>query len=79
MNSKKLAPLSIINEGNTVIIKELNAGFGLMRRLMEMGFVTNAKVRIIKSSYNGPMIVAIDNARFAISRGIALKIFVEVI
>lgn len=70
-------PLSNMPEGVDVKVKEIRAGFGLMRRLMEMGFVTNAKLRIIKSSYQGPMIIALDNARFALSKGVAMKIMVE--
>lgn len=72
-----LKPLSIINEGKTVKVKEIYAGFGLMRRLMEMGFIKNTKIRVIKSSFNGPMIIALDNSRFALSRGIAMKIMVQ--
>jgi Fe2+ transport system protein FeoA len=74
MNNK---PLSTVQEGHTVEISEIHAGHGLMRRLMEMGFITNSKIRVLKSSFNGPMIVAIDNTRFALSRGIAMKIFVK--
>jgi Fe2+ transport system protein FeoA len=70
-------PLSIVQEGRTVKVRNVHAGFGLMRRLMEMGFIKNAKIRVIKASYNGPMIVALNNARFALSRGIAMKIMVE--
>jgi Fe2+ transport system protein FeoA len=70
-------PLSTVTEGSVVRVKEIHAGFGLMRRLMEMGFITNAKLRVIKSSYNGPMIIAIDNTRFALSRGMAMKIMVN--
>ncbi len=72
-----IRPLSSLTEGSEVSIKEISAGFGLMRRLMEMGFITNAKIRVIKSSHNGPMIIAIDNTRFALSRGMAMKIMVN--
>jgi Fe2+ transport system protein FeoA len=44
---------------------------------MEMGFVKNAEVRVLKSSFNGPMIVAVNDIRFALSRGMAMKIFVK--
>jgi Fe2+ transport system protein FeoA len=70
-------PLAVVQEGRTVKVKNVHAGFGLMRRLMEMGFIKDAKLRVIKSSYNGPMIVALNNTRFALSRGIAMKIMVE--
>jgi ferrous iron transport protein A len=73
MNAK---PLSSIPEAHEVRVREVRAGRGLARRLMEMGFVTNALVRVIKSSFNGPMIVAVNDVRFALSFGIAMKILV---
>ena len=76
MNSNSTKPLSVIDEGTTVKVIEVNAGYGLMRRLMEMGFIKNSKIRILKSSRNGPMIIALNNTRFALSKGIAMKIMV---
>ncbi|HID28184.1 MAG TPA: ferrous iron transport protein A [Methanosarcinales archaeon] len=60
-------------EGKIVSIK---AGYGLTRRLAELGFNLNTKVKVI-NNINGHFIVRLRDTRIAISRGIAMKILVK--
>ncbi|HOP09090.1 MAG TPA: FeoA family protein [Candidatus Methanofastidiosa archaeon] len=69
-------PLSMTKEGKKCEILEVNAGRGLSRRLAELGFVKGSTVTVTRSEA-GAMIVFINGQRFALSRGIAMKISVR--
>jgi len=68
-------PLSMAKEGMKCEIQEVTAGRGLARRLAELGFIRGASLTISRSE-TGAMIVCINGQRFALSRGIAMKITV---
>jgi Fe2+ transport system protein FeoA len=73
---KESMQLSMAKEGNKCEIMEVNAGRGLARRLAELGFVKGSTVTVTRSE-TGAMIVYINGQRFALSRGIAMKILVS--
>jgi len=68
-------PLIMIPEKKECRIVEINAGRGLSRRLIEMGFTRNAKVKVLRSD-RGCLIISLNGSKFAISKGIAMKILV---
>jgi len=70
-----LLPLIIIPEKKECRIVQVNAGRGLSRRLIEMGFTRNAKVKVLRSD-RGCLIISLNGSKFAISKGIAMKILV---
>jgi Fe2+ transport system protein FeoA len=54
-------------------------GWGLERRLMDMGLTPGTTVTVVKSApFNGPLEVLVRGSRLALGRGMAEKIFVEV-
>ncbi len=69
-------PLIMMPEGSVVKISNINAGRGLTRRLIEMGFIKNANVKILRSD-RGCLIVFVNGAKYALSKGIAMKIMVS--
>jgi len=72
----KSIPLIMVAEGKTCKIDYINAGHGLLRRLTEMGFTENAKIKIL-SSERGGLIIFLNNSKYALSKGISMKIFVS--
>ncbi|MCK4614430.1 MAG: ferrous iron transport protein A [Thermoplasmata archaeon] len=71
-------PLQMAPEGKELRVTSINAGRGLTRRLIEMGFNERALVKVLNSHGRGALIVQLNDARFAISRGMAMKIMVDV-
>lgn len=71
----KVLPLIMMPEGKEGRVLRINAGRGLLRRLIEMGFTENALVRVLRSD-RGSLIVAVNGCRYALSKGIAMKIMV---
>jgi Fe2+ transport system protein FeoA len=52
-------------------------GHRLLHRLPHMGFVPGARVRVIKNSSTGPVIVAVGETRIGLARGVAMKILIR--
>jgi Fe2+ transport system protein FeoA len=50
----------------------------LMHRLPHMGLVAGARVRVIKNSSSGPVIVAVGDTRIGLARGVAMKIIIRI-
>ena len=69
-------PLTMMPEGGEGIVLSVDAGHRLSMRLTEMGFTKGASVRIIKSDTNGPIIVSVSSSKYALGRGMAMKIIV---
>jgi len=54
-------------------------GWGLKRRLEDMGLTPGTKVTVVKSApFHGPLEVYVRGSRLAIGKGMADRIFVEV-
>jgi DtxR family Mn-dependent transcriptional regulator len=54
-------------------------GWGLQRRLMEMGLTPGTRVTVVKSApFNGPLEVLVRGSRLALGRKMAHRIYVEV-
>ncbi|MCL0057988.1 ferrous iron transport protein A [Dehalococcoidales bacterium] len=67
-----------LGTGKAAVIKQIDGGYGLKRRLTSLGIRVGQTVRRVGSGpFNGPIVVEVDRARVAIGKGIAIKIFVE--
>ncbi|MCQ6253698.1 ferrous iron transport protein A [Methanocaldococcus sp.] len=69
-------PLAFAKEGETVIVKSINAGFGVIQRLSSMGLNIGSKLKVIRNQ-NGPVIVSVRGCNIAVGKGLAMKIIVE--
>jgi ferrous iron transport protein A len=69
-------PLIMLPEGKEARVLGINAGRGLTRRLIEMGFTENASVTVIRSD-RGRLIVSVNGCRYALGKGMAMKIRVK--
>ena len=72
-----LIPLAFLSEGQVGTVVEIRAGRGLTERLLAMGIVPGAKIRGLKSSGPGPILVEIGQTRIALGRGVAMKVIVR--
>jgi Fe2+ transport system protein FeoA len=70
-----LCPLSHVNTGVAVRIKQLSAPPELTHRLREMGFCEEQKIKLLSRQSN--LICQVCNARLGISKRLADKILVE--
>ena len=63
--------------GADVVITAVRAGWGLKRRLADMGLVPGTGVSIINNARPGPVILEVRGSRLAIGHGVAAKIMVS--
>jgi ferrous iron transport protein A len=71
-----MIPLSSIEQGRTVRIVKVEAGKGLQARIRNLGIMEGDTVQVILNA-RGPLIIAKQNLRLALGRGMSSKIFVE--
>lgn len=70
--------LAQAREGQVVIVKSLEGGFGFRRRLLGLGIHPDQKLKVLKSGIlGGPILVEVQGAEVAIGRGAANKVEVE--
>ena len=59
--------------------RRVGRGWGLKKRLEDMGLTPGTKVTVVKSApFRGPLEIYVRGSRLAIGRGMAERIFVEV-
>lgn len=72
-------PLSEAPEGVELRVVSIDArGWGIVRRLLEIGLTPGTVVKVV-SRAPGPIIVEVRGARFALGRGHARRVMVEVL
>ena len=69
--------LTMARPGKKVTIVRIAGGAGRRARLTAMGLREGMTVRILHSHHPGPILVAADNTRLAIGRGMAQAIMVR--
>ena len=73
----KLCPLSRVEAGAVVCVKELSAAPEITHRLRELGFCKNQQIKLLARESN--FICQVCNARLAISKKLANAILVEAV
>ncbi len=76
MSGRPLVPLSNLAPGTRAVVREIRAGRGLTRRLMEMGLLPGSEVTVLFNSA-GPLLISVRGVTLSLGRGIASKIFVQ--
>lgn len=71
-----ICPLALLAAGTEATITEIRGGRGMRVRLSGMGLYPETRVTI-RSANQGSVIVAVGDARYALSRGMAAKILVR--
>ena len=72
-----LMPLMLAKPGEQLIIKEINGGRGLPKRMTDMGLRPNDEIEVITCCGKGHFVIAVGGKRFVLGRGMVQKIFVE--
>ena len=68
--------LSRAKAGETVVVIALGTGWGLQRRLADMGLTPGVKVKVISSGRPGQVVIEVRGSRMALGHGVAAKILV---
>ena len=71
-----VVPLSFLPPGSEAEISVIRATDGLIRRLASIGLRPDSKVTVICAD-RGSLIISVAGSRFALSKGVAMKIFVN--
>jgi len=71
---RDMMPLSMASPGDTVEVATVKAGWGLQRRLADLGLTPGVKVRVINSGKPGPVVLDVRGSRLALGYGVAHKI-----
>jgi len=72
-----LVSLDKIGSGDRVIVKKIEAGFGLNKKLADMGIYPGVTIEVIRNAHRGPVIISRNGIRFGLGYGMAKKIYVE--
>ena len=75
--SKEILPLTMVPPDKEVILISIEAGWGLRRRLTDMGLKEGMKFKILHSHRPGPFIILVGETRLVLGYGMAHKILVK--
>jgi ferrous iron transport protein A len=68
-------PLSFVSPETDAVVTAIRAGCGLNHRLAAMGIHPDSRLTVVCSD-RGSLIVAVGGTRYALSKGMAMKILV---
>ncbi|MFP4442566.1 MAG: ferrous iron transport protein A [Spirochaetia bacterium] len=77
LDSENSNKLTALKPGEKAKIIRLDGGFGMRKRLTDLGVVPGREATVLSSHRNSPLLVKIDGTRIMIGRGMAAKIVVE--
>jgi ferrous iron transport protein A len=69
--------LSKTSPGEMVEVVSVRAGWGLQRRLADLGLTPGVRVRVVSSGKPGPVVINVRGSRLALGYGVAHKIMVS--
>lgn len=69
-------PLAMARPGELVTVIGVRAGWGLQRRLADMGLIPGTQIRVINSQMSGPVLIELRGSRVGLGRGVAQKVMV---
>lgn len=70
-------PLSMAPINTKLEVIGFHGGFGMRRRLADLGMNIGMEISLVSAQPHGPMVVAMKGSRFAIGRGIAHHVTVR--
>jgi len=70
--------LTSLREGETGVVAHTVGGFGLVRRLAEMGLTPGVKVKVLRTGpFRGPFEIEVRGFALALGHGVASRVFVR--
>jgi Fe2+ transport system protein FeoA len=77
-SNEEVSSLAGLCEGESGVLTHSACGFGLVRRLAEMGLTPGVEVRIVrKCPFRGPVEVEVRGVTLALGYGVASRVFVR--
>jgi len=70
-------PLAMVSPGGVVQVVDVRAGWGLQRRLADMGLTPGVTIRVMNSQRPGPIIVDLRGSRLVLGYGMTQRILVR--
>ncbi|MDO4615264.1 MAG: FeoA family protein [Lachnospiraceae bacterium] len=68
-----MLPLTLVQQGETVVVVQVGGNDAAKQHLADLGFVTGSEVNVV-SSHNGDLIVNMKGTKLAMTREMAQKI-----
>lgn len=70
--------LTSLREGETGVVVHTFGGFGLVRRLAEMGLTPGVKVKVLRRGpLRGPFEIEVRGVALALGRGVASRVLIR--
>lgn len=77
-NMDDVVSLTRLREGETGVVAHTVGGFGLVRRLAEMGLTPGVEVKVLRTGpFRGPFEIEVRGVALALGRGVASRVFVR--
>lgn len=73
----QLMPLAMISPGEVVEVVDVRAGWGLRRRLADMGLTPGVVIRVVNSQMPGPIVIDLRGSRLVLGHGMTQRILVR--
>ena len=77
LSGKGSVPLSDLRTGEQGVVATMAGGKGLLCRMTSLGFTPGTEVTVMQNYGRGPLIARVRDARIALGRGEAGKIYVR--
>lgn len=76
-DNDRIVSLSALHTGEHGEVVELAGGHGMLSRMTALGFTPGADVTIVQNYGRGPLIARVRDARVALGRGEARRVYVR--
>ena len=73
----QLMPLALVSPGEVVQVVDVRAGWGLRRRLADMGITPGVVIRVMNSQMPGPIVIDLRGSRRVLGHGMTQRILVR--
>lgn len=76
-DQQEIKALCAFPAGASVVVESIGGGRGVKARLADLGIFRGTELTILSNLPNGPVLVAVRDARYFLGRGMVEKIFVR--
>ncbi len=73
----EIVPLDALRAGEHGVVVEMNGGRGVLCRMTSLGFTPGVELAVVQNFGRGPLIALVRDARVALGRGEAGRIYVR--
>lgn len=73
----QVVPLSALHPGEQGVVVKLAGGRWMLGRMTSLGFTPGAEVTVVQNFGRGPLIARVRDARIALGRGQARRVYVR--